>query len=193
MPGWTGKLCRLRPATWLITTWRMCVPISPGRKPKAGLQLLKFFASSARNVSTWLMLHESGRSGICSPPPTLKCRASFTFTTVIGSVAARKYLPASPRVLWRVAGLRRCPATRLPLRRACADHERAANGVRLARRERRRARHCGADNSHGVVGRRASRGIHIGSLKGSSRVGNFGSFRSRCATRLSPTSTIRSS
>ena len=136
------------------------------------------------STSIWLMLPESGRSGISIPPPTPKRRASFTFMAVIGSAAARRYLPASPKVLWRAAGRLHCPAIRSPRGEPDADHERAANSVRLARRKGRRAWDCGAHHRHGLVGRRASHGIHIGSSKGGGGGGDFGSFRPRCASRF---------
>ena len=78
----------------------------------------KASASSARSTSIWLMLKESGPSGTCIPPPILRRHASFTSMAVIGSAAARRYLPVSPRVFSRAAGRRRCLATLWPLTRA---------------------------------------------------------------------------
>ena len=50
--------------------------------------------------------------------PTRRHRASCIFTAVTGSAAARKYLPASPKGPWQMAGRQRCQATPLLLRRA---------------------------------------------------------------------------
>ena len=77
-----------------------------------------FFASSGRSTSIWRMVQENGRNGICIPPATRMRRASSTFTAVTGNAAARKYLPASPKAPWRMAGRQRYRATPLLLRRA---------------------------------------------------------------------------
>ena len=52
------------------------------------------------------------------PAAARRHRASSTFTAVTGSAAARKYLPALPKVPWQMAGRRRCRAKPLPPRRA---------------------------------------------------------------------------
>ena len=57
-------------------------------------------------------------NGISIRPPTPRRRASSTSMAATGSAAARRPSPASPRVSWRIAGRRRCRATRSPPRRA---------------------------------------------------------------------------
>ena len=47
-------------------------------------------------------------------PTILRHRASFTFTVVIGSAKARKYLPSSLKVRWHAAGRPPCPDIRSP-------------------------------------------------------------------------------
>ena len=78
----------------------------------------KISASSGRSTSIWLMVQENGRNGTSIPQLTRRHRASSTFTAVTGSAAARKYLPASPKVPWQMAGRQRYQATPLLLRRA---------------------------------------------------------------------------
>ena len=65
-----------------------------------------------------LAFQENGRNGTCIPPATRMRRASSTFTAVTGNAAARKYLPASPKVPWQMTGRQRYQATPLLLRRA---------------------------------------------------------------------------
>jgi len=73
-------------------------PENARKKPKAGPQLRRRCASSARNISTWLMETENAISGTYILPMIRRRHASFTFTAAIGSAAARRSLPASPRV-----------------------------------------------------------------------------------------------
>ena len=86
-------------------------------RPKAGPQLRRRCASSARSISTWLMETENAISGTYILPMIRRRHASFTFTAAIGSAAARRSSPASPRVRWLAVGRRLCAATRWRRRR----------------------------------------------------------------------------
>ena len=86
-------------------------------KTESWLQLRKLCARSIQNTSMCLMLQESGRSGTSIPPTIPRHRASFTFTAVIGSAIAGKYLPAWQKVHRRAAGRLPCPDIRSPRRR----------------------------------------------------------------------------
>ena len=68
------------------------------KKPKAGPQLRKRCASSARSTSTWPMETESATSGTYILPVIRRRHASFTSTAAIGSAAAGRSSPAFPRV-----------------------------------------------------------------------------------------------